>query len=451
MNIEQIARDLLSRSEIQIANYREYRRRTGADFNVFRVVNRATDEVHGHSAFIAELLNPAGSHGQGSVFLNLFFETLGISHLVESIDHWQVAAEASQDVDGRIDILLSGHGDGSRRFGIAIENKVYAGDQDLQLTRYRDYLKRKYGSYQSGTSTTYLLYYLTLDGYQPSAQSVSGIPAHELAYEEGSDMDAPVRLLSYAYHIVEWLKVCRGYLASFPYAREVLAQYLDLVNALTGNGESMTDTLQNLLDTPDKLYAAAKLSNAVISVKQKMVCDLWDRILDEWPKRVAAGNSPLRGNLAANRHLDASGSLRERLHQTSKERFSKARNVPRWFGVASRDYLFNGTPVGIEFRFDNCFYVGLYGVNEEKVLDRSVVNAFYAGYSPPPGCKPGYVDGKVGKERIYVQNSVDFGRDDMALFDLVSSDQQQRLVTTLFEIAEGILLGMRSQGLTYKS
>lgn len=32
----------------------------------------ATSEVHTHTPIIADLLNPKGSHGQGSIFLKIF-------------------------------------------------------------------------------------------------------------------------------------------------------------------------------------------------------------------------------------------------------------------------------------------------------------------------------------------------------------------------------------------
>ena len=49
---------------------------TGENFNVFRVQKMDTKEVQLHTAFLAELLNPSGSHGQGSIFLDLFIKTL---------------------------------------------------------------------------------------------------------------------------------------------------------------------------------------------------------------------------------------------------------------------------------------------------------------------------------------------------------------------------------------
>jgi hypothetical protein len=80
-----------------------------------------------HSALVGNLLNPQGSHGQASLFLESFLALLGVPE--PSKGKWVVTVE-----NGRIDILL-------RRLKpssvIIIENKSnYAGDKKNQLYRY---------------------------------------------------------------------------------------------------------------------------------------------------------------------------------------------------------------------------------------------------------------------------------------------------------------------------
>jgi hypothetical protein len=38
------------------------------NFNIFEILDRARDEVKGHSKFLEVLLNPKGVHGLGDVF-----------------------------------------------------------------------------------------------------------------------------------------------------------------------------------------------------------------------------------------------------------------------------------------------------------------------------------------------------------------------------------------------
>jgi len=63
----------------QISNtYNEYAKLTGENFNIFNILKLGKKETK-HSAFLAELLNPNGSHGQGNVFAIEFIKALNNS------------------------------------------------------------------------------------------------------------------------------------------------------------------------------------------------------------------------------------------------------------------------------------------------------------------------------------------------------------------------------------
>lgn len=51
--------------------YKEIFEKTGENFNIFKILRIETEEVFTHSRFLCELLNPKGSHGKGSLFLNI--------------------------------------------------------------------------------------------------------------------------------------------------------------------------------------------------------------------------------------------------------------------------------------------------------------------------------------------------------------------------------------------
>jgi hypothetical protein len=61
-------------------------RKRAPQFNVFQMLNVETRETDFHSKILADLLSPAGSHGQGAVFLSEFLKML-----VEN--GWLVATE----------------------------------------------------------------------------------------------------------------------------------------------------------------------------------------------------------------------------------------------------------------------------------------------------------------------------------------------------------------------
>lgn len=94
-------------------------------FNWFRVMYKMTEEKNLHSRFIAFLLNPKGSHGQGDVFLKLFFEEFEIHNF--SLEGVVVLPdEHIKKEEDNIDILIT---NGSKD-AIIIENKIFAGDSN---------------------------------------------------------------------------------------------------------------------------------------------------------------------------------------------------------------------------------------------------------------------------------------------------------------------------------
>jgi hypothetical protein len=236
-------------------------RLTGANFNIFNILRLSTAEVRAHSAFIAELLNPKGSHGQGTVYLELFLERLSD---VESITNGKEPAKidafqaegAKVDVEiaigrvnredstgGRIDILLTDvHGS-----HIVIENKIYAGDQADQLLRYNNFCKEK-------PSAT--LFYLTLPGDHPDPLSTGG-------------ESFPYTCLSYKEHIRRWLDDCHRASVSLPVVRESIFQYKCLIQQLTNQatGDKVKEDVKRIiLDNPDLADAVPVLWEAWQSI-----------------------------------------------------------------------------------------------------------------------------------------------------------------------------------------
>ncbi len=121
----------------------ELANKEGDDFNVFDLINEIywIDEPK-HSRFIAYLLNPKNSHGQGPLYLELFLDKLGIEFQSAEDRCWTVSAEKNN-----VDILIQSNF--PDKISVVIENKCYdAVDQANQLYRYwynsiYDYQKEK--------------------------------------------------------------------------------------------------------------------------------------------------------------------------------------------------------------------------------------------------------------------------------------------------------------------
>lgn len=167
-----------------------------------------------HSKIIASFLNPQGSHGQGDLFLRLFLQTIENKDKINiDTSNAKVYTEYDIGVNGRLDIFID---NGS--YGIIIENKVYAGDQPEQLSRYDTFAKKKY------KEGNYTIYYLTLDGHEASEDSIKNKETEECVN---------YYCISYSKDIINWLQFCIQESATMPLVRETLVQYLNHIRQLT--------------------------------------------------------------------------------------------------------------------------------------------------------------------------------------------------------------------------
>lgn len=117
-------------------------------FNVFKYLRE--DEL-GLSHMIADLLNPASEHGQGTRFLEAMLDALPETRgcfgqlRSQSADPIRVAREhcttEGRFIDITVDIPTP-----AGRFCLAFENKPYAADQDGQAESYLEYLRTQYGA-----------------------------------------------------------------------------------------------------------------------------------------------------------------------------------------------------------------------------------------------------------------------------------------------------------------
>ena len=150
---------------------RDLDRHLARRFNVSDYLN--TSEA-GLSRIIADLLNPAGPHGQGTIFLATLLEGLAeIRHRPKLGTAFTkrigVVTERTITNNRRLDISVE-IPDGDRAFCLAIENKPYADDQPNQVKDYLGYLEQEY-------SNRFLLLYLSPTSDGPDESS---IPQDEL-------------------------------------------------------------------------------------------------------------------------------------------------------------------------------------------------------------------------------------------------------------------------------
>ncbi len=187
-------------------------RLTAPAFNVFSVLGLSRFEVRTHSAMLAQLFNPKGSHGQQFIFLNSFIDLCGRKYPdfplpFDNIDsgHWNIVVEKIIP-EGRIDILIQSPDLGCV---FVIENKIDALEQEQQLSRYGLWMDSVVNEYP-----TQALIFLTIRGDKSISHG-----------------DYPYFPLSYRGDITTWLDGVTPDIQA-PNVREVVSQYLNLIRHL---------------------------------------------------------------------------------------------------------------------------------------------------------------------------------------------------------------------------
>ena len=247
--IENFFHDLFAAYEQQ-KSYHDERVKNGDYFNVFNVLGLSSNETRTHSAFLAELLNPCGSHGMGDLFLKKFLLYAHIEDLNLDTKNAYVEVERSigaidEDYEhgGRIDLIV----ESTEGKGIIIENKIYAVDQHKQLVRYHNYAEVTYSDYR--------LLYLSLDKEEASVDSTKGSNVQLVAGEHYLSV-------TYRSEILTWLNDCLEELPKDKVVYIILKQYIDLLKQLTYQMEENNIVLDVLKKEENWAYTLEVLKNA---------------------------------------------------------------------------------------------------------------------------------------------------------------------------------------------
>ena len=168
-------------------------RKTAENFSPFHYIALGENMS---SAIVADLLNPKGAHGQGRLFLDAFLDACGLDPaFFPPGKPLRVATEATtwgiEHSLRRMDILLTGGGN-----VLAVENKLYAGDQKEQVSDYLHHLEKAVAA----AFGQFALVYLTPGGRRPSEYSLSE--------ETHAAYARQIRTLSW-FRLLECLEECR--------------------------------------------------------------------------------------------------------------------------------------------------------------------------------------------------------------------------------------------------
>lgn len=257
-------KDFLSGLNTTLTSVREvtqfYDSKIAFEFNLF---NFLRPDENKYSEILAYFLNPNQKHGQGKVFLDIFLKHVELDALIDK--PMQIAWEKGIDHLRRVDILLSFNGN---EFGLAIENKIGAPDQENQLADYLKYLEKNYHQYQ--------LFYLNPNGDSPSKNSIE---KKELF---NAKRDKKVQIISYQEDIVwcleQWMQCCQA-----DKVRLFLSEFEQYIkhNILGERFMKEQDIIANcILSSNMNVELAFSINESLQQVKRQMIAEL-KKIIEE--------------------------------------------------------------------------------------------------------------------------------------------------------------------------
>ena len=249
-NVTDNAALLLERVAETQRRFAEQYRVTGSKFNIFTITGTKNKEVQ-ICRVLANLLDPKGSHYQGSLYLKSFVERIAAKNSVYAkidADAARVLTEYVIDGNRRIDIVLA-----DSSIFIPIEVKIRVGDKDKQIADYFEFTRAR------NKAACIPVLYLTVDGHKPDARSA----AKENHYV----------CISFAEDIVPWLKKCRDEPETTLPVREILKQLVAAVEMLcnTSEDEEMEDAIFKLITKDDDSIKAALAISGVTGFRERVL------------------------------------------------------------------------------------------------------------------------------------------------------------------------------------
>lgn len=194
-NASALMDELVPRMKVHKEELKNFNLINSCEFNVFNFLRKNENAV---SDILADMLDPFGSHGQMNLFIAEFISYLqdkkGLFQNISDIEPKFVRREEPTENSRRIDIYIELDG-----YIIAIENKIGAGDQDLQVEHYIheivDKRLRKKGDF--------CFLYLTPTGDYPGENSITNKERENLENEKR------FACISYYVDVKKWLELCK--------------------------------------------------------------------------------------------------------------------------------------------------------------------------------------------------------------------------------------------------
>jgi hypothetical protein len=231
------------------------------EFNIFSLFSDYYYRENFNSDILCEFLNPQGTHGMKTLFLEVFINVLnsianktGKEQLID-FSNYSENAIASRETNGRIDILIS---NSDENHFIIIENKINnAPDMDRQLPRYYKTITSRHAN-----AVVDAIVYIPLSNYkEPNLNRKDREVIKDKYLKLPCDDSTNDSLIGWAKTSLEVLKHYHSSKAIN--AKEIIHQYTSLLHQISNNitdMNSINDFLKYLLNNPKSLEAAKNAS-----------------------------------------------------------------------------------------------------------------------------------------------------------------------------------------------
>lgn len=310
-------------------------------FNVFTAMfNTISDEVYLHSQFIYSLLSFKTAKEYS--YLNAFLKTVG-SKFRYNHDSLEINKELHD-----IDILLI---DKTTKNAVIIENKIYASDSNHTAEGQLEKYYRIVIEDEKIPEDNIEVYYLSLDGHEPSSESVSTSKRYPILCDK-------VLCISYPNEIRSWLQGCMQFAYDKPFQRETILQYIKLIDDMTNNVdiEERIEIKKLIGESKSNLESAKLLIDNVNHLHWHVIADFWNGLADALEKHgYEVTQRPIDENFTEIAH----GSNRKQKNATLKI-------------VCNTSYPFNMTVEEDYYEDGWCYF----GVEKEKKIPKQYVQAF---------------------------------------------------------------------------
>lgn len=333
----------------------EEREKNEDNFNMFTILRKESDEVYLHSRFLSALLDPNGPHRLGTIFLNSFLDRIesDFEYDEKSLEVYPNNLNRSEYKE--IDICFI---DRIGKRAVMVENKIYHKDSNHedkgQLENYYGKLIEEDKIPEDGIE----VYYLTLDGHEPSEDSVKLSGKYPTLQDK-------VKCISYSVEILDWLRDLVKECYNKPSLRESVIQYIKLIESMTNNDLSLEEIkeLSNLIgQNEDNIQSTKVLLDNFIHIKWHTIHDFWQELILEFINRDFKIQYQVE-----NEEIDNLVNGNQKTRRIDLEVQIKFKNVPVW----------------IRNEYDEWLFWGVY-TDEENKLSKNLIsklNKLKSGYS----------------------------------------------------------------------